>query len=108
MAYSTGWEDPHEAEPARGGVVGLINTALWTAAGLGAVVLVVMGAYSLGVRDTGSVVALGGEGWRERPAEAGGAPTPGADSAAFDPLGPAAADPTVGLAPAARDGASDA
>ena len=90
MTYAPGWEDPSDAHASSGGVLGLMKTALWASAGLATVVMVVIGAYSLGARDAGDVVAMRGEGWRSRPEAPGGALTPGAGSAAFDPIGDAA------------------
>ncbi|MCI4664111.1 MAG: SPOR domain-containing protein [Neomegalonema sp.] len=98
MAYSTGWDDPQDApEPRSRGLADMVKTALWAAAGLGAIVIAVMGAYSLGVRDAEHVVAMKGAVWRSKPADPGGSPVPGAESPAYSALGPAAVDPATGL-----------
>lgn len=95
MAYSTGWEESHDApEAGRRGPLRAATTALWAGGGLALVVGVVVWAYSLGARDAADVAALsarGGVSYLESPTSRGGASTPGADVAAYDVLGEAAA-----------------
>lgn len=114
MAYHTGWDDVDDRAdaPPRGGR-GLLSSALWGAGALGLIVTVVGWTYALGARDADRVAALsvGGDGPAiGAPEASGGAVTPGADSAAYDVLGPSASAPGDDLllgAPAERATAED-